>query len=55
MKRVEKDPYGGWIARKRDGTVIFDPEFRWNTQAGAKAAALDADLSEEQDGETNTP
>jgi hypothetical protein len=32
MKRVERDPEGSWIARRRDGAIIPDEDFRWNSR-----------------------
>lgn len=44
LRRVEKDPAGGWIARRRDGSVIPDADFRWNSRSAAKGAVLETDL-----------
>lgn len=42
-RRVEKDPEGGWIARRKDGSVIPDESFRWNSRSAAQGAVLDSD------------
>jgi hypothetical protein len=44
MKRVERDPDGGWIARRRDGTIIPDEDFRWNSRTAARGAVREADI-----------
>lgn len=46
MKRVEKDPEGGWIARKPDGSMIPDADFRWNSRSAARGAVEQTDLLE---------
>lgn len=37
IRRVEKDPYGGWIARDKFGVEYFDGGFRWNSRSVARA------------------
>ncbi|MDF0491142.1 hypothetical protein PX699_22495 [Sphingobium sp. H39-3-25] len=44
MKRVERDPEGGWIARRADGTLIPDDDFRWNSRSAARGAVHEAEL-----------
>jgi hypothetical protein len=44
MRRVAKDPEGGWIARRRDGTIIPDDDFRWNSRSAAQGAVADSDI-----------
>lgn len=43
MRRIEKDPEGGWIARRRDGSLITDADWRWNSRSAAKHAVMEAD------------
>lgn len=43
MKRVEKDPHGGWIARKKDGSAIFDENWRWNSRSVARTVVAESD------------
>ncbi|WP_240502341.1 hypothetical protein [Sphingomonas panacis] len=43
MRRIERDPEGGWIARRRDGTLITDNDWRWNSRSAARHAAMEAD------------
>ena len=44
MRRVEKDREAGWIARRKDGSIIPDDDFRWNTRAGARCVVIEHDL-----------
>lgn len=37
VRSVERDPEGGWIARKPNGHFIFDKDWRWNSRATARA------------------
>jgi hypothetical protein len=46
MKRVEKDPEGGWIARYRNGLYIPDAAFRWNSRSAARGAVTEARMYE---------
>lgn len=43
MRRVEKDPEGGWIARDPYGAIIPDADFRWNCRSSAWHAAVEYD------------
>lgn len=36
VKRVEKDPHGGWIARDKFGVEYIEPGFRWNNRSAAR-------------------
>ena len=36
FRRVEKDPYGGWIARDKFGVEYIEPGFRWNCRSSAR-------------------
>ncbi len=47
MKRVEKDSEGGWIARSRDGSVITDEHWRWNSRSAARGAVAETDVLED--------
>ena len=44
MKRVEKDPKDGWIARRRDGSLITDEHWRWNSRSAARSAVAETDM-----------
>ena len=44
IRRVEKDPRGGWIARRRDGSDIMEPGFRWNSRAAARGVVQADDM-----------
>jgi hypothetical protein len=44
MLRVEKDPDGGWIARKKDGSIIGGEGWRWNSRSVARTVVIEADL-----------
>lgn len=44
VRRVERDPYGGWIARDQCGNEMIEAGFRWNTRSGAWHVAFEADL-----------
>lgn len=46
MKRVEKDPEGGWIARKRDGSIFYDENWRWNSRSVARTVVRELDDAE---------
>ena len=46
MKRVEKDPEGGWIARTRTDEIIPDEHWRWNSRSAARSAVHETDLVE---------
>ncbi len=48
MNRIEKDPEGRWIARRRDGSIITDEHWRWNSRAAARNAVAETDMLEEQ-------
>lgn len=39
MKRVEKDPEGGWIVRGPDGKPFYDENWRWNSRDVARSVA----------------
>lgn len=43
MRRVEKDPAGGWIARRRDGSMIYDKDWRWNSRSVARSVVAEYD------------
>ena len=43
IRRVEKDPEGGWIARNRNGSEILK-DFRWNSRSAAQGAVTETDL-----------
>lgn len=36
VRRVEKDPFGGWIARDKFG-VEYQKDFLWNSRSVARA------------------
>lgn len=44
MRRIEKDPEGGWIARRRDGSLITDKDWRWNSRSAARHAVMESDF-----------
>lgn len=46
IKRVEKDPTGAWIARRRDGSTIPEADFRWNNRSAARGAVIEDDILE---------
>lgn len=53
VRRVERDPSGGWIARDHFGNEMIEEGFRWNTRSGAWHVAIEADiraLGEKNDG-----
>jgi len=43
MKRVERDPEGGWIARARDGSEIGGEDWRWISRSVAREVVRWAD------------
>lgn len=43
MKRIEKDPHGGWIVRKRDGSIYYDADWRWNSRSVARDVVRELD------------
>lgn len=45
VRRVEKDPAGGWIARDRNGAAIYDEAWRWNSRSVARSVVLETDAA----------
>lgn len=37
VRRVEKDPRCGWIARDKNGVEYFEEGWRWNSRSVARA------------------
>lgn len=48
MRRVEHEPYEGWIARDRRGAEIGGEGFRWSSRSVARAVVLETDMIEDQ-------
>ena len=45
LKRIERDGQT-WIARRKDGSAIFDENWRWNSRATARQVIYEADCIE---------
>lgn len=41
VKRVEKDPNGGWIARDKFGVEYMESGFRWNCRSSARCVVFE--------------
>lgn len=46
LKRVEKAPEGGWIARRQDGSIIGGDDWRWNSRSVARSVVAETDMLE---------
>lgn len=44
MRRIEKDPEGGWIARKANGRIIGGKHWRWSSREVARTECRVADM-----------
>lgn len=46
VRRIERDPAGGWIVRRKDGRAYYDENWRWNSRSVARTVVMELDWQE---------